>query len=531
MGKGQKATTALAAIALALALCAANTLLGPLNQDEGWYLLAARNFARGLHPYRDFFFTQTPLMPAFYGLLEPLWAHAGLLGGRILTAALGIAASLAASAAAAINVRRGFRFAAALTAFLLLQCNIVHSYFTTIPKTYALASLFISLGTLCLSCSLLNPAASDNGRNGARHGRPAPWRAAGARAPLALAAGAFMAAAAGTRLSLGAMLPVVGLALLAIRRRHPLLWLAFGIGGLAVLAAIFFGFIADCPSQFSFANFFHGGRSSGGAILALGSLARLARNYMPAALAAGLAAFLRIRHGSHATSTPLPWIATAAFAATFVVHITAPFPYDDYQTPLMPLAAIAISAFLWDSPHAPGQSRTLPALVALAALFAATSPFTESWVVVRKDRFWVETKSRPDIMTLRDAAREISAIVPQGAAILTQDAYLAVEAGRDVPHGFEMGPFGYFAALGTDEARKFNVLNHDLALEAIKSGKFPAAALSGYSFAMSAPELAKDDSTRAEMEREVSRHYDLVKTVPDFGQEHTTLTIWALKAQ
>ncbi|MBR3084849.1 MAG: hypothetical protein IKH04_00455, partial [Kiritimatiellae bacterium] len=83
MGRRLKATTASAAIALALAICAANILLGPLNQDEGWYLLAARNFARGLHPYRDFFFTQTPLRPAFYGLLEPLWGHAGLLGGRV----------------------------------------------------------------------------------------------------------------------------------------------------------------------------------------------------------------------------------------------------------------------------------------------------------------------------------------------------------------------------------------------------------------------------------------------------------------
>ena len=46
---------------------------------------------------------------------------------------------------------RGRRLAAGLTVFLLLQCNVVHSYFTAIPKTYALASLSVSCGVLALS--------------------------------------------------------------------------------------------------------------------------------------------------------------------------------------------------------------------------------------------------------------------------------------------------------------------------------------------------------------------------------------------
>ena len=50
------------AIALALVIAAANIVLGNLNLDEGWYLQAAVNVAAGKMPYRDFFFTQAPLL-------------------------------------------------------------------------------------------------------------------------------------------------------------------------------------------------------------------------------------------------------------------------------------------------------------------------------------------------------------------------------------------------------------------------------------------------------------------------------------
>ena len=40
--------------------------LGALNQDEGWYLYAARLVSEGKTPYRDFFYTQAPVMPIVY---------------------------------------------------------------------------------------------------------------------------------------------------------------------------------------------------------------------------------------------------------------------------------------------------------------------------------------------------------------------------------------------------------------------------------------------------------------------------------
>ena len=62
-----------AILAFGVLLALANVVLGPLNQDEGVYLSAARCVAHGLSPYRDFLFLQAPAMPCVYGLLDRLW--------------------------------------------------------------------------------------------------------------------------------------------------------------------------------------------------------------------------------------------------------------------------------------------------------------------------------------------------------------------------------------------------------------------------------------------------------------------------
>lgn len=502
------------ALALSLALAAANILLGPLNLDEGWYLYAAKSVAGGALPYRDFFFTQAPAMPLLYGALAGLWSGAGVLGGRILTAILGLAAALLASLLAATAVPSGRKWAAALTTFALTACNVWHSYFTVIPKTYSLAALFTAGAFLSLAA-------------GSRRAGPA------ARL-LSILGGFLLALAAGTRLSLGAMLPVTGLFLLVCHRTRGTAWLFFGIGGAAGLCAIFLPFVIGNFEAFAFANFFHGGRASGGLALMAGSLSRLCRNYMPLALLAlatlPLAAARRDRAPS-GTCDPLLWL--AAFAPVFVVHLLSPFPYDDYQVPVMPLAAAAISALFWQRCNFDGRAQAwlLATLLAGATLFAFTSPVNESWLVLRKDRFWVETKQRPDLLLLRETGRKIAALVPPGAELLTQDTYLAVEAGRKVPHGFEMGPFGYFATLPDDEAEKFNVLNRKLLLNCLATTDAPVAAASGYAFAMSAPELRKDDAGRAALLAELERRFSKVESIPDFGQEHTTLDIYAAKRE
>ena len=81
-------------------LGAASVWMGGLNQDEGWYLYAANLVAEGRVPYRDFFYTQGPLLPIVYSAFTWVWGSWGLLGARVFTLLLGAASVLFASALA-----------------------------------------------------------------------------------------------------------------------------------------------------------------------------------------------------------------------------------------------------------------------------------------------------------------------------------------------------------------------------------------------------------------------------------------------
>ena len=510
----------LSAAALALAVTAANIVLGNLNLDEGWYLQAAVNVAAGKMPYRDFFFTQAPLLPRVYGLLLPLWAPAGVLGGRILTAFLGLCAAVFAAAAVRPFVPAPRRFATSFTVFALLACNVYHSYFTAIPKTYALASFCLTLGLLGLS---FIRALGKRGRNTFQ---------------CAVIGGFWLAAAASTRLSLGVALPIAGLWLLVAHRRYGFAWFFFGIGGLAGLGLFLLTYALKDFDAFAFANFFHGARNGGGLALAVGSVSRLARNYLPALLMALTAAAVAWRTGwapfRRALRAAAPFI--VLFAGIFLVHAMSPFPYDDYQVPGMPILVCVIAALFWnalpeteDASEGRTQRVVLASLLAVSAICAFTSPLNESWVMVRKDRFWVEMKSEPDILKLRRVGKALRENC-QGEELLTTDTYLAVEARAPVPAGLEMGPFGYFPNLGDEEARRFHVLNRSLLAELAETTSAKCAAFSGYAFAMAAPEMGKiPEAERKELVGLATSRFKPAETIADFGQEHTELRTWRRK--
>ena len=508
----------------ALAIAAAAVWLGPLNQDEGWYLYAALETAAGRLPYRDFFFTQGPMLPLVYGWLAPLWSGAGVLGGRIVTAGFGLcAAALVAVLAARGAAPRG-RLAAGVTAFALTACGIYHGYFMAIPKTYALAALLLALGLLMLT----------------RCGR-------GVRAGLLWAAGSGMllAAAAGTRISLGASLAAAGVWLLAQRRRLGFAWIAFGIGGVIGLALVYGPFVIAAPEGFRFAQTFHLGRAGGGALFVAGSMARLLRGYLPLAGVAVVAAAWRLfrcpqqdaqKHETNAVPWPSLWLTVAV--TVVAVHLTSPYPYDDYQVPVMPLLAAAAAVWLMDAvgrSAAPAAARAAAvwAVLTCCGLAAAASPLVQEWFVIRQDRFWVVQKDAPDLAVLRRVGASLKRPETRETAplLLTQDVYLAVESGRRVPSGLEMGPFGYFPGMDTDQARRLLVLNSARLLQVIETTEAPDAAISGYAFAISAPAMNElDAADQRALRQTLAQRYDRVGEVRDFGQGWTTLQVWELKA-
>ena len=498
---------------------------GNLNQDEGWYLYAARAVADGRMPYRDFFFTQGPLMPYLYGLFAPLWSPHGVLGGRVFTAALGLLSGLLAAGLARRAVPSSRAAEAGLIAFALTACNLYHVYFTTIPKTYALASCLVLGGFLLLTLSLSR-------RSQTRSTLSCMW---------ALPAGMLIAFAAGVRLSLGAMLPITALALLLTFRKTGAAFFWFALGGGVGLALAFGPTLTEALEPFLFSQSFHVARGGRDLFFMAGSLARTVRAYLPAVMLLAALVIFRLFRSSGVADTVAqeeptgvlyrgqfwPWIWLLAFLAVFGVQLASPYPYADYQVPVMGLLAAAVAGWAANSTSSGSLRGCVCLLWVVASLLASFgSPMAQSWFVARQDRFWAVRKTAPDLAVLRQTARDVRALAGTDDLLLTQDTYLAVEADMRVPEGLEMGPFSYFPQLSDEEAARYHVMN-DTRLEALLAAA-PAsiAAYSGYGFAIRSPVM--DEVPAAQRHAFLStlgQHYDGVQEVPDFGQNSTTLQI------
>ena len=518
----------LALIALvAIILCGANLYLGDLNQDEGWYLYAARSVSEGRLPYRDFAFTQAPLLPLVYSALWP--QKYGVAGGRLVTALLGLGSAIAVAALAWRLAGKNRRWPAALLVLCFVSINSYQSYFTTIVKTYSLCAFCLAIGFLFLTW--LNT----------RWGRLSVF-----------IAGLFLALAAATRISVIIALPVVFVGLLFARRFDKAVTLAVGAGlvGVGIMLPLFLA----SPDSFIFALWsFHTARQPGSFLYSLvlkaGSLSRIIQAYYPAVAALtvllvlkvwankfGLPSLLRRgrtaarRWGADESIFVLPCLWWTVGLVT-IAHLAAPFPYDDYQTVVYPLfvAALVLASLDW----LPADNRGKMAVVVVAFLVttaaAVASPLNQDWLIRGRDRVWWRMKEKPDLRLLQDFGAYLKTITKPGDSILTQDAYLAVESGLSLPSGLELGPFCYYPDLGREEALRRRVVNKELLLELIAAARPSVAAVSGYTFTIASPAVSElPMAETAEFLKVLQRGYSLKKTVPFFGQGHTSLGIYVL---
>ena len=492
---------ALAIFAFAV-LGAAAVWLGGLNQDEGWYLYAANMCAEGKMLYKDFFYTQGPFMPRFYGSARCVWDTWGLLGARILTLTLGFVGICFATGLARRLAPEGRKVESALITFLLLGCNLYHLYYVAIPKTYALASMLVMMGFFLV--------------------------AIGGHAVFKGAAGLCLAYAAGTRISLGALLCVVGLWLLLSKRWKDLLW--FCIGGFCGLAGAYLPYLWDPGARAGLvaAQQYHAARGGFDLVWTVGSLSRLVRWYLPVFVVLGLGVAglfkskLEVEQRKdknsivRLTTTATP-ILLWGFLAVFAVQMLAPFPYEDYQVPIMGLLAVYAAVTFVSSFDFKSQISNFGPLLVLGLCFANSfgSPLLEKWMTNGQDRFWSLKKEKCELAQLRDVAKRIESIDPGGRTIFTQDLYLAIETNRKVPKGLEMGPF----AMLTDDEWK-TLLTETAPQECA------VAALSGYSFAIRPPKCdERPVAQQLDYWTSLKKNFELGGREEAFGQNATPLLI------
>ena len=113
---------------------------GQINQDEGFYLLAGKLVYEGKLPYRDFHYTQMPLLPYVYGLPQLILGNS-LYVGRFTSVFL-----LVMSFVVTVKVARLLAGAgSAVWIALLLGTNWWFIYLGTITKTHALVYVLIAL--------------------------------------------------------------------------------------------------------------------------------------------------------------------------------------------------------------------------------------------------------------------------------------------------------------------------------------------------------------------------------------------------
>jgi hypothetical protein len=397
----------------------------------------------------------------------------------------------------------------------LSGCNIYHVYFTTIPKTYALASSLIMIGYIFLFA-------------GARGNMKCPaWLCS-------LLAGLLLAFAAGTRISMGMLLPITAVAMMLTWRQTGRAWLWFSVGGALGLAAVYLPALLLAPEQFVFAQTFHAARKGRDLFFMVGSVSRIVRFYLPVAMLASALIVFQVFRGQHAVRSkarpvlndwPLIWC--VAFLGVFLLQLLSPYPYDDYQVPVMGLLIAAVVG--WVMQIVPeglcGRVCLFVTVLSLGATFGSSLP--QEWLMAKQDRFWAVKKECPDLLKLKQVAGELS---KTEGSLLTQDLYLAVQSEKRVPAGLEMGPFCYFPGLSDAEAKKYHVLNKALMLELLEKAPCSMAAVSGYGFAVRSPVMDEVPAEDQKLFREtLLRNYTLTQTIDAFGQNNTRLEIYQRK--
>jgi hypothetical protein len=462
-----KLTIVTTAIVCYLFLTTANIYMGGLNQDEGWYLYASRLVYEGGAPYKDFNYTQTPLLPYIYSMFWPLINQYGVLFGRILTSTLALLGILIlCKCVDKMHV---------VPILLITSLNTYQNYFTTITKTYSLTILMLVCTFYAINKRYL------------------------------LLGGVAIMLAALTRISTIIIVPVVLGYLIVVKQN----WPRYIIGCCVPLlvAAIVF---KDTPTHSLIYNLvtFHSARNvpsiTATVTYIIGSLSRLGlAYYVFIGLTLIILLFKKIK------LTPLSITLWVSGFSLFIVQLAAPFPYDDYQVITYPILVLA----LFTSIPSSMPNRWVVVLLLVSILSIGSSPINQTWVVIGRRGMWWETKTEPDLVKLRNVGKLIRNNTNPDDVILTQDTYLAVEARRHVPNKIALGPY--------------EPLTHS-EIDTLLSKDFIVVALSDYGLSINSPSMTPiPTKVRNYYIQRIKKKNPYVTTINNFGQGHTQLKIFS----
>lgn len=493
-----------------------------VNLDEGWYLWAGKLVLQGQLPYRDFAYTQTPLLPYIYGAVGRIWGE-GLYQGRILSSLLCVVtAGLTTLIAYRIAEERddpqtGMR--AACGALLLFATGVYATVHLTYTATYALATFWVML-SLLVAVTPTAPTASSTPH---RSSRPAWHLSESVRNALAIA---LICLAIATRMSAVAIAPPLALYLVATSRRR---WYALaviaGTGVLALLLLLGSFWWASDGRMFYHIFGFHTDRITStqrqlekawyttsdtllifGVPLVLGA-AGMIRGWVDDRRRGGWRYAVQ-RRGPE-------WMLLGMIVLPWLLHLiprTTASYYNTLQAPLIYVFGGLGLANLWRASATPRRT----ALLVTTGVLAALNLLVNSGAVLRDGL--VRFPPRNQIEIVQTAAEFLRNMETTDGRIITLNAHLALEAGMELPSGYEMSIFAYRPTWSTAQAEQYNAINNEILLRDLRAGA-DAVAITDF-------DLERFYGERQQIFETMWRHYRFAKTVPGFDPFWKNLYIY-----
>jgi hypothetical protein len=207
---------------------------------------------------------------------------------------------------------------------------------------------------------------------------------------------------------------------------------------------------------------------------------------------------------------------TLAGAVLFCPNLIAPDPTPAYLIPACTIAAVPLACLLaacTEHSRSNGYRRLHIPRRVLVPLALAIPTFYRL----------LHPTPHPSLASLAPAARIVNQVVPSGEKLATFNVYLALEAGRVLPRGFEMDTVAFYPYLDDESCQRFGVLNERLFHQVI-AGR--AVAITDFDLGLvfyhrrAAHHAPNNHHLLARLD-----HHVLAATVSPFGQWGDTLYV------
>ena len=473
---------------------------GQLNSDEGWYLYAARLIYHGQQPYKDFAFTQMPLVPYIYGL--GLLIYSSIYTGRLISFfffCLSLFLIFQTS-------KKYYTIEAFFWLFLIFLVYADGFYFSIIVKTYSLTLFFfISSSYIFLF----------DGKSSVKY--PALF--------LLLTLGVF------TRLTFVFYAVVIALYAIAeiwtLKNKFKIYFVSL----ITMLPLIAWGILFFFPKpEVTLWNIYgyhmeaRGVEISSAAIpnflSHLKAFLKYSKLFYSMSIPLLMSMFSSLTRGDWNTKRNFKLLISATAVFLFLCsHFTASSPYLEYYVPaVLYLTAIAVW-FLFSR----AETRSGLRIITLWAGRLALTIIIIS--LINEGKFGIDNynyyKGHPPIETVRKMAEMTNRYFPAKKVFAMEGLYTSVEGRFDVWTELSMSTFSLFD-ISTEKAKELHVLTPELASDLLTSPQTKVLILTERDKAMLGNSIAAFNDI-------LEQKYDMVYETDYFGQKSAKAYLYVRK--